>query len=84
MAGVDNPVLVVEDDPFPRTLQVILDLNASAERRAALARVVAHELQNFEGWSKRMRDLARGSTWPKCASYLRRRNCTLMCGVRRL
>jgi phosphoglycerate dehydrogenase-like enzyme len=54
------PVLVVEDDPFPRLLEVILDPNTAAERYAAFAHVIAHELPDFEGWCERVRHRAPG------------------------
>lgn len=60
MPDANVPVLVIEDDPFPRILQVILDRNPPAGRRAAFAHLAAHELQDFEGWCERMRDSARG------------------------
>lgn len=45
-----RPVIVIEDDPFPRILQVILDPNASAERRDAFAHFMAHDVPDFAGW----------------------------------
>ena len=45
-----RPVIVVEDDPFPRILQVILDPNATAERRDAFAHFMAHDVPDFAGW----------------------------------
>jgi phosphoglycerate dehydrogenase-like enzyme len=46
----NTPVIVIEDDPFPRVLQVILDPNASAERRDAFAHFMAHDVPDFAGW----------------------------------
>ncbi len=43
-------VIVIEDDPFPRILQVILDPRASAERRDAFAHFMAHDVPDFAGW----------------------------------
>jgi phosphoglycerate dehydrogenase-like enzyme len=45
-----RPVIVIEDDPFPRILQVILDPNVSAERRDAFAHFMAHDVPDFAGW----------------------------------
>ncbi len=45
-----RPVIVVEDDPFPRILQVILDPNTTAERRDAFAHFMAHDVPDFAGW----------------------------------
>ncbi len=60
MPHANVPVLLVEDDPFPRILHVILDPDTSRERCAAFAHLVAHELPDFEGWCKRARENARG------------------------
>jgi phosphoglycerate dehydrogenase-like enzyme len=49
------PLLVVEDDPFLRMLQVVLDPATSAERRAAFADFFAHEEPDFEGYCARVR-----------------------------
>lgn len=53
-------VIVVEDDPFPRLIQVILDPQTSAERRAAFANLMAHDLPDFDGWCERVRRNAPG------------------------
>lgn len=53
-------VIVVEDDPFPRLIQVILDPQTSAERRAAFADLMAHDLPDFDGWCERVRRDAPG------------------------
>lgn len=60
MSSAAAPIIVVEDDPFPRILQVILDPNASAERRAAFADFMAHDLPDFAGWCERVRREAPG------------------------
>jgi phosphoglycerate dehydrogenase-like enzyme len=49
------PVLVVEDDPFLRLVEVVLDPRVSAERVAAFADFFSHELPDFEGWRQRVR-----------------------------
>src|SRR5688572_32743578 len=48
-------VVVVEDDPFPRLIQVILDPATSVERMAAFTHFFAHEEPNFPGWCERLR-----------------------------
>ena len=55
MPGDAQPVLVIEDDPFIRIVQVVLDPDTPAERRAAFARFFAHDLPDFEGWCSRLR-----------------------------
>ena len=45
-----RPVIVVEDDPFPRIFEVILDPGCSAERRDAFAHFMAHDVPDFAGW----------------------------------
>lgn len=48
-------VLVVEDDPITRFIQVALDGATPAERRAAFADFVAHDVPDFDAWCKRVR-----------------------------
>jgi len=55
-----RPVLVVEDDPFLRMLELVLDPDASAERRAAFADFFAHEEPDFDGYCARVRARAAG------------------------
>jgi len=43
-------VVVVEDDPFPRLIQVILDPATPAARVAAFSHFFAHEEPDFAGW----------------------------------
>lgn len=50
-----RPVIVVEDDPFPRLIQVILDPRTPAARVAAFSDFFAHELPDFAGWCERLR-----------------------------
>jgi len=50
-----RPVVVVENDPFPRLLQVILDPSTPAARTAAFAHFFAHEQPDFAGWCERLR-----------------------------
>ncbi len=49
------PVLVVENDPFLRVVEVALDPQASAERFAAFADFFAHDEPNFAGWCEKVR-----------------------------
>lgn len=49
------PILVVEDDPFPRLLQVILDPAAPAARVAAFGDFFSHDLADFTGWCAALR-----------------------------
>jgi len=55
----DAPLIVVEDDPFLRVLQVVLDPDAPAERYAAFADFFAHEA-NFDDYCARVRAKAPG------------------------
>jgi len=48
-------VVVVEDDPFPRLIQVILDPATPAARIAAFSHFFAHEEPDFTGWCERLR-----------------------------
>jgi len=52
---VTRPVVVVEDDPFPRLIQVILDPTTPAARLAAFSHFFAHEEPDFTGWCERLR-----------------------------
>ena len=55
----DAPLLVVEDDPFLRVLQVVLDPTAPAERYCAFADFFAHET-NFDDYCAHVRAKAPG------------------------
>ena len=48
-------MVVVEDDPFPRLIQVILDPDTPTARVAAFSDFFAHELPDFAGWCERLR-----------------------------
>lgn len=50
-----RPLIVVEDDPFLRLIQVILDPATPAARMAAFSDFFAHELPDFAGWCERLR-----------------------------
>ena len=49
------PVIVVEDDPFTRLIALVLDPNASEERRAAFADFMSTDEPDFAGWCTRVR-----------------------------
>jgi phosphoglycerate dehydrogenase-like enzyme len=53
------PVIVVEDDPFTRLIPLVLDPNASEERRAAFADFMSTDEPDFAGWCARVRDASR-------------------------
>jgi len=55
MAASDHPVIVVEDDPFPRIIQVVLDPATPGARHAAFAHFYAHEVPDFAGWCQNLR-----------------------------
>jgi phosphoglycerate dehydrogenase-like enzyme len=54
------PVIVVEDDPFTRLIPLVLDPNASEERRAAFANFMSTDEPDFAGWCARVRAGAAG------------------------
>ncbi len=58
-----RPIIVVEDDPFPRMLKAFLDPTIEPQRLAALADFFAHDLPDFAGWLARLRALA-GPLYP--------------------
>jgi hypothetical protein len=49
------PVIVVEDDPFTRLIPLVLDPNASEERRSAFADFMSTDEPDFAGWCERVR-----------------------------
>jgi phosphoglycerate dehydrogenase-like enzyme len=49
---------VVENDTFLRLIQVVLDPSASVERIEAFAHFCLHDLPDFAGWCRRVRDQA--------------------------
>jgi phosphoglycerate dehydrogenase-like enzyme len=49
------PVLVIEDDRFLRVVEIVLDPNASGERRAAYTDFFAHDEPDFDGWCAKLR-----------------------------
>lgn len=50
-----KPVIVVEDDPFTKLIQIVLDPTTPAERVAAFADFMAHDEPDFAGWIARVR-----------------------------
>ena len=50
-----RPVILVEDDPFPRMLKAFLDPSIEPHRLAALADFFAHDLPDFAGWLAQLR-----------------------------
>ena len=54
------PVIVVEDDPFTRLIPLVLDPNASEERRAAFADFMSTDEPDFAGWCARVREKSPG------------------------
>jgi phosphoglycerate dehydrogenase-like enzyme len=57
---IRKPVLVVENDPFPRMLQAFLDEHDDPQRTAAIADFVAHDIPDYAGWLKAARANAAG------------------------
>lgn len=55
MPASQAPILVVENDPFLRTVGILLDPATSAERYAAYADFFAHDDPDFEGYCARVR-----------------------------
>lgn len=55
-----RPVIVIEDDPFTRVIQVVLDPDTGAERRAAFADFFAHDEPDFDLWCARVRSKVPG------------------------
>jgi phosphoglycerate dehydrogenase-like enzyme len=49
------PILVVEDDPFTRLIQIVLDPKTSEERRSAFADFMSPDEPDFDGWCARVR-----------------------------
>ena len=60
MPAASLPIIVVEDDPFLRVMQVVLDPNTSAERFAAFADFFSHDEPDFAGYCARVRARAPG------------------------
>ena len=58
-----RPIIVVEDDPFPRMLKAFFDPDTEPARLAALADFFAHDLPDFAGWLAQLRAAA-GPLYP--------------------
>ena len=58
-----RPVILVEDDPFPRMLKAFLDPTIEPQRLAALADFFAHDLPDFAAWLAHLRAMA-GPLYP--------------------
>jgi len=56
----NRPVLIVENDPFPRLLQAFLDVQDDPERTAAIADFVAHDIPDYPSWLATARAKADG------------------------
>ena len=54
------PIIVAEDDPFTRLIQIVLDPTTSAERRAAFADFMSVDEPDFQGWCERVRAASPG------------------------
>lgn len=50
-----GPVIVVEDDPFTRIVQVVLDPDSDPERLTAFSAFFSHDLPDFTGWVWKLR-----------------------------
>lgn len=61
--GSTGHVVVVEDDPFPRLLQVILDPGCDPERVQAFRHFLSLDLADFDGWLAKARAAA-GPLYP--------------------
>lgn len=55
MAASSPLLIVVEDDPFLRVVQVVLDPSTPARRVDAFAHFFASDLDDFRGWCDRLR-----------------------------
>jgi phosphoglycerate dehydrogenase-like enzyme len=54
------PVIVAEDDPFTRLIQIVLDPAVSEERRAAFADFMSPDEPDFTGWCERVQNGSSG------------------------
>jgi phosphoglycerate dehydrogenase-like enzyme len=58
--AANRPIIVIEDDPFLRVMQLVLDPETSAERFAAFADFFSHDEPDFAGYCTRVRSRAPG------------------------
>ena len=61
--GLNNPVLVVEDDVWTRLIGVVLDPTTGSERWAAFADFMSPDLPDFRGWCDQVKKKA-GPLYP--------------------
>src|SRR5499427_5231707 len=54
------PIVVVEDDPWTRLIEIVLDPATSEERRAAFADFMSPDEPDFGGWCDRLKARAGG------------------------
>ena len=47
---INNKIIVVENDPFPRLLQAFLDGQGDPQRTAAITDFVAHDIADYPRW----------------------------------
>ena len=55
-----RPIIVAENDPFPRLLQAFLSETDDPQRTAAIADFVAHDMADYPGWLAAARAQAPG------------------------
>src|SRR3954467_4532485 len=55
MTSPKRPILVVEDDPWTRVIQVVLDPDTSPERSAAFADFMSTDKPDFNDWLRQVR-----------------------------
>lgn len=55
MPDTTPPLIVVEDDPFLRVVQIILDPDTPGARAEAFSHFFASDLDDFPGWSGQLR-----------------------------
>jgi hypothetical protein len=58
--ATNRPIIVIEDDPFLRVMQLVLDPDTSGERIAAFADFFSHDEPDFAGYCARVRARAPG------------------------
>src|SRR5882757_5487292 len=61
--GLENPVLVIEDDVWTRLIGVVLDPTTSPERWAAFADFMSPDLPDFGSWCDKVQKRA-GPLYP--------------------
>jgi len=56
----NRPILVIENDPFPRLLQAFLDATDDPERSTSIADFAAHDIPDYAAWLAHARANATG------------------------